>query len=515
MLNEQHEYMSVFSDIISDDASQFLTELIREFRPQIDCLMERRQFKQKYFNDGNLPDFCEETSNIRDAEWTVAKIPGDIEDRRVEITGPTDRKMIINAMNSGANVFMADFEDSLSPTWNNVLDGHVNLRDAVNKIITFEHPTKGTYSLNDNHAVLFVRPRGLHLSECHFKVDDIDSPASLFDFGLYIFHNGKNLIDSGTGPYFYLPKLEHYLEARLWNDIFNWSQDRLGIQRGSIRATVLIETLPAAFQMNEILWELRDHSAGLNCGRWDYIFSCIKVGRNDHSRIFPDRDDVTMASHNMRSYSRLLVQTCHRRGVHAMGGMAAQIPIRNDPEKNIKALNKVRADKLREVGDGHDGTWVAHPGLIQIAKEIFDETMTSENQIEKIDKVDVNREDLLHVPEGEITEKGLRKNINVGILYIESWLAGNGCVPLYNLMEDAATAEISRVQIWQWIKHGIFEKEEFIKILNEEVDRIKSQVGMKRFLSGRYLQSADLFEKLSVSDNLVEFLTLSAYEHIK
>jgi len=502
-------------DILPDEACEFIVELVREFREPLNMLLDERKTHQKQFNNGNLPNFYSETAKIRNSDWYVAEIPVDLKDRRVEITGPTDRKMVINAMNSGASVFMADFEDSLSPTWENILDGQTNLRDAVDKTISFNHPTKGVYKLNEKTAVLFVRPRGLHLTESHFEVDGQPVPASLFDFGIFMFHNGKKLIDSGSGPYFYLPKLEHYFEARWWNSVFYWAQSRLAITPGSIRATVLIETLPAAFQMNEILWELRDHSAGLNCGRWDYIFSCIKTGREDPNRIFPDRDQVTMNTHCMKSYSQLLVQVCHKRGIHAMGGMAAQIPIKGDPKANSTALEKVQKDKLREVQAGHDGTWVAHPGLISLVKEIFDEYMPTNNQIELVDKVEVSAEDLLVVPEGEITEEGLRKNINVGILYLSSWLDGLGCVPLYNLMEDAATAEISRVQVWQWLKHGIYEKEEFIKILNEETEKIRLQVGNVHFINGKYIKASSLFHQLSLADNLVDFLTLPAYEYIK
>jgi malate synthase len=423
--------------------------------------------------------------------------------------------MTINALNSGANIFMADFEDSLAPTWENILDGQINLRDAVDGTITFLHPTKGVYKLNEKTAVLFVRPRGLHLKESHFKINGKEVPASLFDFGLYLFHNHQKLIEKGTAPYFYLPKLESYHEAAWWNAVFNWSQDKLRIARGTIRATVLLETLPAAFQMNEILWELQDHSAGLNCGRWDYIFSCIKVSQYDRSRIFPDRDQVTMTSHCMSSYSKLLIKTCHKRGIHAMGGMAAQIPIRNNSKANEAALNKVKNDKLREVTDGHDGTWVAHPGLIPLAKEVFDENMATPNQIFKNLNVEISEEDLLAVPEGTITEEGLRQNINVGILYLEAWLNGNGCVPLYNLMEDAATAEISRVQVWQWLKCGKFTKEQFKTILYDEIEKIREHVGHENFISGKYDGASTLFYELSIAENLIDFLTLPAYEHIK
>ena len=503
---------STYPDILDSHAMKFLADLTRKFRPLLSQLLEEREKRQCFYDEGYEPNFLQETGDIRESEWKVAKIPDDLRDRRVEITGPTDRKMVINALNSGANVFMADFEDSLSPTWKNILTGQRNLRDAINRTISYTHPTKGEYRLNNEVSTLFVRPRGLHMNESHFSVDDEPIPASLFDFGLFLFHNSKNLVESGTGPYFYLPKLEHYLEARWWNEVFNWSQDYINIPRGSIRATVLIETLPASFQMNEILWELRDHSAGLNCGRWDYIFSYIKTFRNHSDKILPDRNKVTMTNNFMKSYSELVIYTCHRRGIHAMGGMAAQIPIKNDENSNNVAMSKVREDKVREVLSGHDGTWVAHPGLISIVRDIFDRFMPDKNQINKVTENNCTRYDLLESPTGEITELGLRKNINVGILYIEAWLSGNGCVPLYNLMEDAATAEISRTQVWQWIKHERFTIEEFREILNDELNKIKYSLGENKFKEGKYDIASQLFEKLSTSSDLVNFLTLPAYK---
>src|SRR2546425_10425441 len=443
-----------FGEILTAEARRFLTTLARACERRRQELLARRVERQRRLDAGERPDFLPETRSVREAAWTVAPIPADLLDRRVEITGPVDRKMIINALNSGARVYMADFEDSNAPTWRNNLEGHLNLQDAVRGTITFTSPEGKGYALAPRTATLMVRPRGWHLDEKHVTVDGRPISAALFDFGLFFFHNAAALIAKGTGPYFYLPKLESHLEARLWNDVFNLAQDELGIPRGTIRATVLIETILAAFEMDEILYELKDHSAGLNCGRWDYIFSFIKKFRNRPDFVLPNRAQVTMDRHFLNSYVQLLIKTCHRRGIHAMGGMAAQIPIKSDPAANEKALDKVRQDKLREVKAGHDGTWVAHPGLVPIAKAIFDEYMKTPNQIHvKREEVSVSAKDLLAVPTGEITEAGLRLNINVGLQYLEAWLRGNGCVPIYNLMEDAATAEISRAQVWQWVRH--------------------------------------------------------------
>ena len=510
------------NDVLSDDAKDFLQELVREFKDDLSSLLVSREGRQQFYDVGYLPSFSPSTSFIRNEEWVIEPIPDCIKDRRVEITGPTDRKMIINALNSGANVFMADFEDSLSPTWENIIYGQANLRDAVRETITYEHPTKGIYRLNDNHSVLFVRPRGLHLKEFHFRVDGKSVPASLFDFGLFMFHNCKKLLDKGRGPFFYLPKLENYLEARWWNDVFNWTQDRLNIPRGSIKSTVLIETLPAVFHMNEILYELKDHSAGLNCGRWDYIFSFIKTLRNHSERIFPDRDQITMTSHCMKSYSELLIHTCHRRGAHAMGGMAAQIPIKGDKGANEAAIKKVREDKLREVLLGHDGTWVAHPGLIPIAKEVFDSYMIESNQINTASGKEVDSEDILKIPSGYISQNGVFNNLKIGIQYIEAWLRGEGCVPLYSLMEDAATAEISRTQLWQWRKHrcktgdGIEINDMMIdESISSVITMIKEEVGKDRFENGKFNDAISLFKEMIFSNELHEFLTLLAYEQIK
>src|SRR5579862_758629 len=439
--------------ILTPEAIDFVVDLQRTFNERRKSLLNARQERQERLEAGERPDFLKETHSIRESEWTVAKLPGDLLDRRVEITGPVDRKMIINALNSGAKVFMADFEDSSTPSWNNLLDGQVNLRDAVRRTITFADPsTQKQYKLNDKVAVLFVRPRGWHLEERHMLVDGEPMSGSIFDFGLYFFHNAKELLSRGSGPYFYLPKMESHLEARLWNDIFLRAQEKIGLPKGTIKGTVLIETILASFEMDEILYELRDHSAGLNCGRWDYIFSFIKKFSSDPLAVLPDRAQVTMTTHFMRSYSKLAIKTCHKRNVHAMGGMSAYIPIKTDPVANEKAIAQVKADKEREASDGHDGTWVAHPGLVPVAMEVFDRLMPQPNQISKqLPDFHPTAADLLRVPDGQITEAGLKQNVAVGLGYLEAWLRGIGCVPLFNLMEDAATAEISRAQLWQWI----------------------------------------------------------------
>jgi malate synthase len=503
--------------ILTAPARTFLAELSARFEPVRLQLLERRKARA-----GKPFDFLEETASVRKGDWKVAPIPADLTDRRVEITGPVDRKMIINALNSGANVFMADLEDSNSPTWQNNLEGQANLRDAVRREISLVTPEGKSYNLNPKTAVLFVRPRGWHLVEKHFLVNGSPISGSLFDFGLFFLHNARELLKRGSGPYFYLPKLESHLEARLWNDIFTFSQEYLGIPHGSVRATVLIETIAGAFEMDEILYELRDHSAGLNCGRWDYIFSFIKKFSHASDRILPDRAQVTMTRHFLKSYVDLLIQTCHRRGIHAMGGMAAQIPIKNDAEANNMALEKVRADKLREVQAGHDGTWVAHPGLVAIAKAVFDEHMPTPNQISRSrDDVHVTAADLLEVPTGEITQAGLELNIDVGIQYLESWLRGNGCVPIYNLMEDAATAEISRAQLWQWAKYGArlsdgtpISVATVTSAIPKVLAKLKQRIGEKAFTSGRFDLAARIFEEMTASDDFPEFLTIPAYQHI-
>jgi malate synthase len=499
--------------ILTPEASAFLTKLAREFEARRQQLLARRRARQQQIDAGQFPDFLPETAHIRQAEWTVAPIPHDLLDRRVEITGPVDRKMIINALNSGADVFMADFEDSNSPTWQNNLEGQFNLRDAVEGTISYVSPEGKRYNLSSKVATLLVRPRGWHLVERHFEVDGAPISASLFDFGLYLFHNAQSLIRKGTGPYFYLPKLESHLEARLWNDVFCYAQDELGIPRGTIRATVLIETILAAFEMDEILYELRQHSSGLNCGRWDYIFSFIKKFRNHPAFVLPDRSTVTMEKHFLKSYVDLLIRTCHRRGIHAMGGMAAQIPIKNDPAANEKALDKVRQDKLREVQAGHDGTWVAHPGLVPVAKEIFDAHMKQANQIGcRREDVHVTAKDLLAVPVGEITEEGVRWNIDVGLQYLESWLRGSGCVPIYNLMEDAATAEICRAQVWQWVRHRATLSNG--RPVTQEMVREAIAEQKNKLKGSRMAEAAEIYEHMMTSPDFAEFLTLVAYDYI-
>ncbi len=504
------ERRAEWDEILSADALAFVADLHRTFNPRREGLLASREARKLRIDAGELPDFLPETKDIREGDWTVAKIPADLLDRRVEITGPVDRKMIINALNCGANVFMADFEDANAPTWFNNIDGQLNLRDAVRRTISFSSGAK-QYALNETTATLVVRPRGWHLLEKHLMIDGAPISASLFDFGLYFFHNAKEAMARGTGPYFYLPKMESHLEARLWNDVFVHTQQALGVPNRTIRATVLIETILAAFEMDEILYELRDHSSGLNCGRWDYIFSFIKKLRAQRDVVLPDRGSVTMEKHFLASYVALLIKTCHRRGIHAMGGMAAQIPIKNDDTANDAASAKVVADKLREVRAGHDGTWVAHPGLVPIAKQIFDAHMPGPNQIDrKRDDVHVTAADLLRVPEGVITENGVRQNINVGVLYLEAWLGGLGCVPLYNLMEDAATAEISRTQLWQWIHHhGRLDDGTAVTpalyrtIRGEELQKIGSRPHLEK--------AAAIFDDLILNDELADFLTLPAY----
>jgi malate synthase A len=508
-------------EILTPEALGFVADLARTFRPRVDALLDRRIEMRRRWDGGELPGFLEETRAVREAEWRVAPAPADLLDRRVEITGPVDRKMIVNALNSGASVFMADFEDSNAPTWSNVVLGQRNLRDAVLGTIAFDDPATGkSYRLAERAAVLMARPRGWHLWEKHVAVDGRPVPAGLFDFGLYFFHNARALVARGTGPYVYLPKLQGHLEARLWNDVFLHAQRALGLPPGTIRATVLIETLPAAFEMDEILWELREHSAGLNCGRWDYIFSFIKTLAARPDAVLPDRAQVTMDQPFMRAYTQLLVKTCHRRGIHGMGGMAAQIPIKRDAEANARAFEKVRADKLREARNGHDGTWVAHPGLVTVAMEIFNEHMPRPNQIDRLrDDVHVEAADLLRVPEGTRTEAGLRWNVRVGIQYLESWLRGAGCVPLYDLMEDAATAEISRMQIWQWLRHGALlddgravTRALVSDLVASEMASVREEIGETRFRDGRFDDAMALFERVATSEELVEFLTLPAYD---
>ncbi|WP_299091891.1 malate synthase A [uncultured Metabacillus sp.] len=517
------EMTNEFHQVLTQEALQFIEKLERNFGTRRKELLQRRIERQREIDQGKLPCFLPETEHIRNGDWTVAPIQEDLQDRRVEITGPVDRKMVINALNSGAKVFMADFEDATSPSWENVMSGQVNLRDAVRRTISFENENGKIYQLNEEIATLKVRPRGWHLEEKHIELDGKRVSASLVDFGLFFFHNAKELINRGSGPYFYLPKMESHLEARLWNDVFCFAQDELSIPRGTIKATVLIETIMAAFEMDEILYELKEHSAGLNCGRWDYIFSYLKKLKNCEPVILPDRAQVTMTVGFMRSYSLLAIQTCHKRNAHAMGGMAAQIPIKHNQEANEQAFEKVRADKEREATDGHDGTWVAHPALVQVAMEVFDKHMKTPNQIQrKREDVMVTAEDLLEVPDGAITEAGVRTNIDVGIRYLASWLSGRGAAPIHHLMEDAATAEISRAQLWQWIRHprGILDDgrkltfELYEQLRDEEIRKIQEELGEAGFQKGKFNEAIAVFDELVKRDEFIDFLTIPSYEKL-
>jgi len=510
------------SRILTTDAVGFVAQLARSFEDRRGELLATRASRQQRILNGERPDFLPETRSIRESDWVVAPIPQDLMDRRVEITGPVDRKMIINALNSGARVFMADFEDSHSPTWAGTIDGQMNLYDAVRGTITYDSPDGKHYAVAPGAATLMVRPRGWHLVEKHMVVDGRPVSASLFDFGLCFFHNALAQCRNGSGPYFYLPKMESHLEARLWNDVFVAAQQALGLPRGTIRATALIETILAGFEMHEILWELREHSAGLNCGRWDYIFSFIKKFRNDPGFLLPDRSAITMDKAFLKAYVDLLIQTCHRRRIHAMGGMAAQIPIKHDPAANAAALAKVTQDKLREVNAGHDGTWVAHPGLVPVARGVFDAQMAASHQLQ-VTRADVRvtATDLLAVPEGEITFQGLRTNIDVGIQYLEAWLSGVGCVPIYNLMEDAATAEISRTQVWQWLAHGAKLADgrrvtaDLVRhTMQDELNQLRERLGPARFDSGKFALAAELFDRMMTGADFPEFLTTVGYEYL-
>ncbi|HQR09945.1 MAG TPA: malate synthase A [Casimicrobiaceae bacterium] len=513
-----------YAQILTPDAMGFVAKLQRAFGGRREELLARRAVRQAEFDAGKLPDFLTETRAVREGDWTCAPVGADIADRRVEITGPVDRKMIVNALNSGAQVFMADFEDANTPRWDNNIQGHINLRDAIRRRIDFVSPEGKSYALKEKLATLFVRPRGWHLPEKHVKIDGQAVSGGIFDFALYFFHNARELVARGSGPYFYLPKLESHLEARLWNDIFVMAQEELGVPIGTIKATVLIETIVAAYEMDEILFELREHSAGLNCGRWDYIFSCIKKFRNNKDFCLADRALVTMTTHFLKSYAELCIKTCHRRNIHAMGGMAAQIPVKNDEVANAEAFAKVKVDKEREATYGHDGTWVAHPGLVPVALEAFNRIMPTPNQIalKKRDDVRTTAADLIKFePEQPITEKGLRLNINVAIQYIGAWLAGQGAVPIFNLMEDAATAEISRSQVWQWIRSpkGRLDdgrkvtREMVAAMIPEEMKKIRDLLGAA-FGEGKYDDAAKIFADLVNNDTFVEFLTLPAYERI-
>lgn len=502
--------------VLTPAAVAFVTDLSRRFAPALSGLLEQRRMRQARFDAGEPLDFLQETAAIRTGDWRISPTPPALQDRRVEITGPVDRKMVINGLNSGAQMFMADFEDANAPTWANQISGQANLMDAVRRTITFESPEGKRYSLNDQTATLIVRPRGLHLPEWHFLVDGQPVPGCLFDFGLFAFHNSAEQLARGAGPFFYLPKLQHHLEARWWNEVFTYTEQALGLASGTIRATVLIETLPAAFQMDEILYELREHMAGLNCGRWDYIFSTIKTQRANPAFVLPDRSQVTMDKGFLRAYTQLLIRTCHKRGAHAMGGMAAQIPLK-DPQANAAALAKVREDKLREMGDGHDGTWVAHPALVPVAQEVF--ASVAPNQLSKLrEDVVVTAADLVAPPDGTRTESGLRHNVRVGIQYLHAWLRGSGCVPLYGLMEDAATSEISRAQVWQWLRHGAaLDDGRTItlalvrQVMAEETATLRAQITDAADLK-RFDDAARIFERMATSDTLEDFLTLPAYE---
>ncbi|HEY0684615.1 MAG TPA: malate synthase A [Steroidobacter sp.] len=511
-----------YETVLTPAALEFVADLTRRFGDRVPALLDARAARQRQLDAGVLPDFLAETRHIREGQWRVTTIPADLQDRRVEITGPTDRKMIINALNSGAKVFMADCEDSLTPTWDNVVQGQINLRDAVDRSISFSNPDGKQYRLHPQIATLIVRPRGWHLYEKHIYVDGRPAPGAFVDFGLYLFHNHAALKAHGTGPYFYLPKLESRHEARLWAEVLRHAEEALRLPAQTLKVTVLIETILAAFEMDEILFELKDYIVGLNCGRWDYIFSFIKKFSRRPDFVLPDRQQVTMTTHFLRSYSKLLIRTCHRRGAFAMGGMAPQIPIKNDAKANEEALAKVRADKEREAGDGHDGTWVAHPGLVPVAMEVFDRLMPGPNQLNKLPDVEVTARDLLQIPQGTITEAGLRSNVSVSIQYLAAWLGGLGCVPINNLMEDAATAEISRAQIWQWIKHpaGVLEDsrkvtaELFRAVMREELGKLRAAVGEKAFVSGNFERAAALIDEITTAPDFETFITLPAYRVI-
>ncbi|WP_025663357.1 malate synthase A [Aquimarina megaterium] len=517
------EVKNYHPEILTDGALIFLEALQNRFNERRLVLLKNRQSQQQLFDLGTHPSFPENTKEIRNSEWAAAPIPMDLQDRRVEITGPVDRKMVINALNSGAKTFMADFEDSNAPLWENCLQGQKNLKDAVNKTISFYNPKKDkTYRLNEKTATLIVRPRGLHLNEKHLLSKGEEVSASLFDFALYLFHNNEQLKENGTGPYYYIPKLEHFTEAIWWNDVIDFSENYLGIKHGTVKVTVLVETITASFQLDEIIYALKDHIVGLNCGRWDYIFSYIKKLRNHPGFVVPDRAQVTMTSPFMDAYSKLVIQRCHKRNILAIGGMAAQIPIKDDEDRNAIAYAKVQADKEREVKNGHDGTWVAHPGLVALAMRIFDTHMPNPNQMDvKRDDINITENDLLAIPKGTITEKGIRQNINVGIHYIATWLGGNGAVALYHLMEDAATAEISRTQIWQWLQHEVVLEDGrtlnnslFTTLFKDELEVIKKQVGNVLFETENYQNAIQIFEKLVTSDEFEEFLTTRAYQYI-
>lgn len=508
-----------YAAILTPDACAFVADLVRTFGARRTDLLARRVERQREIDAGKLPDFLPETAPVRGGDWGVAPVPADLVDRRTEITGPAERKMAINALNSGAQCWMADLEDANSPTWANVIEGQINLRDAVNRTIAFTSPEGKAYALGEKVATIVARPRGWHMEEKHVHLDGKRVPASLFDWGLYFFHNAKALIARGSGPYFYLPKLESHLEARLWNDVFVHAQAALGIPRGTVRATVLIETILGAFEAEEILYELREHASGLNCGRWDYMFSMVKKFRNHRGYMFPDRTLITMTVPFLRAYCLHVINVCHRHGAYAMGGMAAQIPIRDDPAANAAALAKVRADKLREAADGFDGTWVAHPGLVQTALDAFAEHMRGPNQLHRVHDVTIRAADLLAPLQGPITEGGVRWNIHVGIRYLEAWLGGSGAEPIHNLMEDLATSEISRSQLWQWLKFGAkledgraITLELYERLLAEELGKIRAEYGAAVYDGGHFKDATELFMRMVKSEEFDEFLSLPAYE---
>jgi malate synthase len=510
--------------IFPSEAQTFLSLLCEKYAGRVEQLLQAREEKQARIDAGELPDFLPETQDIREGSWKILGIPQDLQDRRVEITGPTDRKMVINALNANVKVFMADFEDSMSPAWTKVLDGQVNLRDAVNGTISYTNPGNGKhYQLADDPAVLICRVRGLHLKEKHVTWHGQIIPGALFDFALYFYNNYKALLQKGSGPYFYIPKLQSHHEAKWWSEVFHFTEEYFGLETGTIKATVLIETLPAVFEMDEILFSLKEHIVGLNCGRWDYIFSYIKTLKNHSDRVLPDRQVVTMDKPFLNAYSRLLVRTCHKRGAFAMGGMAAFIPAK-DQEENQKVLDKIHNDKSLEANNGHDGTWVAHPGLADTAMEVFSNILgerSNQLEVSRSEDAPITAAELLEPCEGERTEQGMRHNIRVALQYIEAWISGNGCVPIYGLMEDAATAEISRASIWQWIQHGKsldngqqVTKELFESYLKEEVEVVKQEIGEERYQAGRFEEAAQLMAKLTTSDELTNFLTIPGYDYL-
>ncbi|QTH04289.1 malate synthase A [Vibrio fluvialis] len=524
MLEVTGTLSSAHQAIFPVEAQTFLSELCAQFASRVDTLLAAREQKQSQIDQGQLPDFLKETQDIREGSWKILGIPQDLQDRRVEITGPTDRKMVINALNANVKVFMADFEDSMAPAWDKVLDGQINLRDAVNGTISYTNPDNGKrYELTDDPAVLICRVRGLHLKEKHVTFGGQIIPGALFDFALYFFNNYKALLKKGSGPYFYLPKLQAYQEAKWWSEVFHFTEDYFGLETGTIKATVLIETLPAVFQMDEILFSLKEHIVGLNCGRWDYIFSYIKTLKKHSDRVLPDRQVVTMDKPFLNAYSRLLIYTCHKRGAFAMGGMAAFIPVK-DPAENAKVLEKIRTDKMLEATNGHDGTWVAHPGLANTAMEVFNQVLgerSNQLDVSRMSDAPIHAEELLEPCDGPRTEAGMRHNIRVALQYIEAWISGNGCVPIYGLMEDAATAEISRASIWQWIQHGKsldngqqVTKQLFRDYLAEEIEVVKAEIGEQRFNAGRFEEAAQLMETLTTSDELTNFLTIPGYDYL-